>query len=91
MTGTAALSDGRPSTGIVTEGDARYALDLVTRICRDVGPGLPATPQERRRAEIVRGELERYLGRDNVVVEDFTFAPAACLSASPSAPASRTD
>ena len=67
----------------VTEGDAQYAIDLVDRICREVGPGVPGTPQERKRAEIVRRELERSLGPENVVGEEFTFAPAACLSAFP--------
>jgi hypothetical protein len=44
---------------------------------------VPGTPQERKRAEIMRRELERYLGPENVVVEEFAFAPAACLSAFP--------
>jgi hypothetical protein len=63
----------------VTEGDAQHAIDLVGRICREVGPGVPGTPQERKRAEIIRRELERSLGPENVVGEEFTFAPAACL------------
>lgn len=50
---------------------------------REVGPGVPGTPQERKRAEIIRRELERYLGPENVVVEEFAFAPTACLSAFP--------
>jgi len=44
---------------------------------------VPGTPQERKRAEIIRRELERYLSPENVVVEEFAFAPAACLSAFP--------
>jgi hypothetical protein len=67
----------------VTEGDAPYALPFVGRICREVGLGVPGTPQERKRAEIIRRELERYLSPENVVVEEFAFAPAACLSAFP--------
>jgi hypothetical protein len=40
-------------------------------------------PQERQHAEIIRRELERPLGAENVVVEEFTCAPTACLSAFP--------
>ena len=61
--------------------DARYALDLVGGIGRDVGLGVPGTRPQRKRAEIIRHELEKYLGTENVLVEEFAFAPAACLSA----------
>ena len=40
--------------------------------------GRMPTPAE---AEIIRHELEKYLGTENVLVEEFAFAPAACLSA----------
>lgn len=83
MTATAALHENGSSAAIVTEADARYALDLVGRICREVGPGVPGTSQERKRAEIIRSELESFVGAENVVVEQFAFAPTACLSAFP--------
>ena len=83
MTPTAALREDGSLPEMVTEGDAQYALDVVRRICRDVGPGVPGTPQERKRVEIIRRELERYLGAENVLVEEFAFAPAPCLSAHP--------
>jgi hypothetical protein len=57
----------------------RYAYDLVARICREVGPGLPGTPQERRRGAILADELAEHLGPENVTVEEFTFAPGAFL------------
>jgi hypothetical protein len=57
------------------ENDAKYALDLVKRICKQVGPGLPGSPQERERAFVIKEELESHLGADNVAVEEFTFAP----------------
>ena len=38
----ASLRDAAPS-GTVTEGDAQYVIDLVGRICREVGPGVPGT------------------------------------------------
>ena len=30
---------------IISEDDARYALDLVQAICTQVGPGMPAAPR----------------------------------------------
>jgi hypothetical protein len=63
--------------------DAQYALDIVKKICTQVGPGLPGTPQERARAEIIKGELESHLGAGNVVLEEFTLAPDAFLSPYP--------
>jgi len=67
----------------ITSSDAQYAFELVKTICRDVGPGLPGSTQERERAAILEKELASHLGAGNVVVEEFTFAPAAFLRASP--------
>ena len=69
----------------ITTLDAEYALDLVKKICTEVGPGLPGTPQERQRAEMIKKELETHLGAGNVVVEEFIFAPDAFLSTYPGA------
>jgi hypothetical protein len=63
--------------------DAQYALDFVRRICCEVGPGSAGTSQERHRGEIIKKELETHLGSENVVVEDFSFAPDAFLSTIP--------
>ena len=68
---------------IITNNDAQYAFDLVKEICTEVGPGLPATPQERARAERIKKELASHLGAENVVVEEFTLAPDAYLSPFP--------
>jgi hypothetical protein len=68
---------------IITNGDAHYAYDIVKMICTEVGPGLPGTPQERERAEIIKKELETHLGAENVAVEEFTLAPDALLSTYP--------
>lgn len=65
--------------GIITDADAQYALDIVREICREVGPGLPGSPQERERAAIIERELESHLGTGNVAVEEFTVAPGAFL------------
>ena len=50
----------------ITENDARYALELVTAICTQVGPGSPGSPQERQRARMIAQELEAHLGVENV-------------------------
>jgi hypothetical protein len=67
----------------ITSRDARYALDLVEAICRDVGPGVPASAQEWRRAAALKRELEAHLGAGAVVTEEFTVAPRACLGVLP--------
>ena len=67
----------------ITDLDAQYAWDIVKKICTQVGPGLPGTPQERERAEIIKEELESHLGAGNVVLEEFTLAPDAFLSPYP--------
>jgi hypothetical protein len=68
---------------IITETDANYAFDIVKKICSEVGPGVPGSPQEQKRADIIKKELESHLGKDNVAVEEFTFAPGAFLSSYP--------
>jgi hypothetical protein len=68
---------------IITNDDAHYAYDIVETICAEVGPGLPGSSQERERAAIIKRELESHLGAGNVVVEEFTVAPGAFLSAYP--------
>ncbi len=70
-----------PAT-ISTE-DAQYALDLVSKICADVGPGMPATSQERERAAVFKNELELHLGAENVALEEFTLSPGAFLGSFP--------
>jgi hypothetical protein len=68
---------------IISDEDARYALDIVKTICTQVGPGLPGSSQEWERAGILKGELEAHLGAENVALEDFSVAPWAFLSAYP--------
>jgi len=75
--------EDHPVADTIGDADAEYALDLVRKICAEVGPGLPATPQERQRAAIIKGELEGYLGAENVAMEEFTLAPRACLASYP--------
>jgi hypothetical protein len=67
----------------ISEDDAKYALGIVKAICRDVGPGLPGSRQERERARMIQKELEKHLGAENVTVEEFALAPGAYLSPFP--------
>ena len=71
---------------LITTNDVQYALDMVKRICAEVGPGLPGSCQERERAGMIKKELESHLGAGNVVVEGFIFAPDAFLSPYPGVP-----
>jgi hypothetical protein len=68
---------------IITKNDAQYAFDIVKKICTQVGPGLPGSIQEQERAAMIKQELESHLGAGNVLVEEFTIAPGAFLSAYP--------
>ena len=70
-------------TETITTDDALYALNIVKSICAEVGPGMPGTPQERRRAAMIQDELQAHLGAENVVMEEFTVAPWAWLSSYP--------
>jgi len=70
-------------SAIITENDARYAYDLLKRICTEVGPGMPGTTQERERAAILKEELELHLGAGNVETEEFTLSPGAFLGSLP--------
>jgi hypothetical protein len=67
----------------ISEDDAQYALEIVKTICTKVGPGLPGSPQERERAGVIEQELASQLGAENVVIENFTFAPDAFLNLYP--------
>ena len=53
------------------------------RSATEVGPGVPATPQERERAEYIKKELSSHLGAENVVTEEFTLAPGTLLNTFP--------
>lgn len=64
---------------MVTNDDARYAYDIVEKICNEVGPGLPGSPQEKARAKILREEMESILDAGSVTTEGFTMAPRALL------------
>ncbi|MHA1732714.1 MAG: M28 family metallopeptidase [Promethearchaeota archaeon] len=61
----------------IDDADVEYMHAFIKRVCTEVGPGAPGSPQERQRAEIVREELEKVA--DEVVVEEFTMAPRAFL------------
>lgn len=63
----------------ITTSDAHYAYDIVKKICKEVGPGLPCSTQEKERAAFIKSELEAHLGAENVVDEGFTVSPRAFL------------
>lgn len=63
----------------VKKDDARYAYNLVKRICTEVGPGVPCSEQERKRALIIKSEMENIIGAKSVAIEGFTCAPNAFL------------
>lgn len=67
----------------ITNCDAQYAFDIVETICREAGPGIPGSIQERERASIIMRELQSHLGAENVVLEEFELAPDAFLSPYP--------
>ena len=67
----------------ITSDDARYCIGIVESICTEVGPGLPGTPQERSRANMLKHELELHLGTGNVTSEEFALAPDAFLGSYP--------
>ncbi len=66
-------------TAQISRSDAMYALELVESICVEIGPGLPGTPQEKKRAEFIKEELAAHLGEDHVHAEEFSFSPGVSL------------
>jgi Peptidase family M28 len=67
----------------ISSNDAQYAFNIVKAICDQIGPGVPASPQERQRAEYIKKELSAHLGPENVVMEEFTLAPGTLLNTYP--------
>ena len=70
-------------SAVISEDDARYAYHIVRTICSEVGPGLPGSPQERKRTAIIGNELASHLGAENVAIEEFSLAPDAFLGSLP--------
>jgi hypothetical protein len=62
---------------LIEKADLEFAYDFVKRICVDIGPGSPCSPQEHARAEAVKNEFEKVA--DEVREEPFTCAPDAFL------------
>ncbi len=54
-----------------------YMYDLIDRVIRDVGPRAPCSPEEKKAAELMKSELEKYC--DEVVMEEFHSYPKAFL------------
>jgi len=64
-------------TALVEKEDLRYAYEFIKRICIDIGPGSPCSPQEHARADAVRTEIEKVT--DEAKAERFVCAPDAFL------------
>jgi hypothetical protein len=64
-------------TALVEKEDLRYAYEFIKRICVDIGPGSPCSPQEHARADAVRTEIEKVT--DEAKAERFVCAPDAFL------------
>lgn len=67
----------------ISADDAQYTFNLIKRICTEVGPGIPASSQERARANVIKEELASHLGTGQVAMEEFSLAPGAFLGALP--------
>ena len=57
--------------------DLTFACEFIKRICVDIGPGSPCSPQEHARAAAIKSELGRVA--DETGEERFTCAPDAFL------------
>lgn len=55
----------------------QYMYEFIKKVCVEVGPGAPATPQEKARGEIVKNEMKTFC--DKVEEEEFILAPDAFL------------
>jgi hypothetical protein len=62
---------------LVEKADLEYAYEFIKRICVEIGPGSPCSPQEHARAAAVKAELANVT--DEVREEEFTCAPDAFL------------
>jgi hypothetical protein len=62
---------------LVEQADLDYAVEFIKRVCVEVGPGSPCSPQEHARAAAVKTEMEKVA--DEVREEPFTCAPGAFL------------
>ena len=62
--------------GIENE-DIQYACGFIRRVCVDIGPGSPCSPQERARALAIQTEMDKVT--DGTAAEDFSCAPGAFL------------
>lgn len=61
---------------------AEYELNFIKNIIETTGPRLPASPQERQAAMMIKDEFSRITGKE-AVVEKFTCAPHAAIGAIP--------
>jgi hypothetical protein len=61
----------------IEKADLEYAYEFIKRICVEIGPGSPCSPQEHARAAAVKTEFEKTV--DEAREEPFVCAPDAFL------------
>ncbi len=64
-------------TPSIEKPDLDYECDFIKRVCVEIGPGSPCSPQEHARASMVKAEMEKVA--DEVREEPFVCAPDAFL------------
>jgi hypothetical protein len=62
---------------LVENEDLTYAYEFIKRICVDIGPGSPCSPQEHARAAAIKTEMDKVA--DETKAESFTCAPDAFI------------
>jgi hypothetical protein len=62
---------------LIEKADLEYAYEFIKRVCVEVGPGSPCSPQEHARAAAVKTEMAKVTGE--VREEPFVCAPDAFL------------
>lgn len=68
-----------PLDRTIFDREVAYMFGFIKRICTEIGPGIPCSPQERQRALVIKEEMQATLGADNVEVEQTVLAPKAFL------------
>lgn len=61
----------------IEDSDLEFSFEFIKRICTEIGPGSPCSPQEHARAMAVHVEMEKVA--DEVSVENFVCAPHAFI------------
>jgi len=55
--------------------ETEYMYEFIKKVCEDIGPGCPGSPQEKERGMFIKAEMEKIC--DTVEIEEYKFAPKA--------------